>query len=90
MVCFAADWCPFCSEFVPHFERFELPAGVHRAYGDLTDLESPLWEGFHVDVVPTLALFHDGKLVWRRDGVYGQGLGAPDLAALAAQLTRTP
>lgn len=85
-VSFTADWCPFCADFRPRFEAFRPPAGVHLGIGDLTDLENPLWERFEVEVVPTLAVFTDGRLSWRRDGRLGKGLGAEDLRALDAAL----
>ncbi len=81
-VCFAADWCPFCVEFLPQFTATDPPKGVHLAHADLTDLENPLWEIFEIEVVPTLAVFVDGRLTWRRDGRLGRGLGAADLKAL--------
>lgn len=81
-VCFLADWCPFCQDFRPKFEAFTPPANVRMARVDVTDLESPLWERFGVDVVPTLATIIDGELTWRRDGLLGRGLSEKDLADL--------
>src|SRR5215469_16684576 len=52
-VCFAAEWCGFCDEFLPRFGRLASTPGLSLAIGDLTDLASPLWDRFRIDVVPT-------------------------------------
>jgi thioredoxin 1 len=75
-VAFAADWCPYCRDFMAGFEAATLP--VPAAMGDVTDEESALWDDFELEVVPTLVLFRDGVAVWRRDGRRKVGL----LAAL--------
>ncbi|MEM0128823.1 MAG: thioredoxin family protein [Thermoplasmata archaeon] len=84
VVAFLADWCPFCRAFRPEFAAMEGRHPFPMAVIDLTDLESPLWETFAVEVVPTVAVFADGRLVWRRDGIAMQGLGRRDLQDLAA------
>ena len=81
-VCFAADWCPYCARFLRRFTSFRPPDGVALAIVDLTDLDNPLWDRFSVDIVPTLAMFVDGQLAWRRDGRAGYGLDATSLADL--------
>ena len=83
-ICFSADWCPFCRAFLKHFEPLELSQGFHAAIGDLTDTDSPLWELFSIDVVPTLVAFRNGKSFRRWDGVLGSGLRSEDLDALRA------
>ena len=83
-VAFLADWCPFCQEFRPEFEAREGGHPFATAIVDLTSEESSLWDTFRVEVVPTIAVFLDGRLVWRRDGKARQGLGAPDLDAMVA------
>ncbi len=80
IVGFLADWCPFCRAFAPRLEAL-AKAGRSVAVADLTDEESPLWERFGVDVVPTILVFRDGSVVFRRDGRLGRGLDAPDLEA---------
>lgn len=79
-VCFAADWCGFCREFLPRFETLEGMCNVARA--DLTDGDSPLWRRFQIDTVPTVVLFSEGRPVWRRDGEPGRGLREGALKAL--------
>jgi thioredoxin 1 len=85
-IAFLADWCPFCREFEPEFERLAGDGASHLAIADLTDEESPLWERFHVDVVPTVIVFRDGSATFRRDGRLGRGLGPADLTAIRADL----
>ncbi len=87
-VAFLADWCPFCRAFRPEFEASESTLPASLAIADVTSEESPLWETFGIEVVPTIALFEDGALVWRRDGRPGQGLGRDDLEALRQAASR--
>jgi thiol-disulfide isomerase/thioredoxin len=88
-VAFLADWCPFCRAFLPKFEGLRGTGPFEIAVGDLTDENSPLWETFKVDVVPTLIAFRDGKAIFRRDGRLGQGLAPADLSALKDALRPT-
>jgi thiol-disulfide isomerase/thioredoxin len=81
-VAFLADWCPFCRAFESQFRALEGGVPFALLEGDVTDEESPLWETFHLDVVPTLVGFRDGAVVFRADGVLGQGLSERDLNAL--------
>ncbi|MHB1435174.1 MAG: thioredoxin family protein [Thermoplasmata archaeon] len=87
IVAFVADWCPFCQRFRGHLESWRPPAGVRVAIGDVTDLDSDLWDRFAIEVVPTLVGFADGAAVARRDGVAGRGLTPRALDALARELT---
>lgn len=83
-ICFSADRCPFCRAFLKHFEPLEHSQGFHAAIGDLTDTDSPLWELFSIDVVPTLVAFRNGESIRRWDGVLGSGLRPEDVDALRA------
>ncbi|MGA8541925.1 MAG: thioredoxin family protein [Thermoplasmata archaeon] len=85
-VAFLADWCPFCRAFLPQFEALAGTGPFQLAVADLTDYDTPLWERFEVDVVPTIVVFRGGKPSFRRDGRLGQGLGEADLKALRADL----
>lgn len=87
-VCFAADWCPFCVEFLREFRAVDGKTGFPLAMADVTDLESPLWERFHLEVVPTLIAFRDGNAIWRKDGVHMVGLRAADLRELREVLSK--
>ena len=83
---FLADWCPYCRAFVPDFEALQGSGPFEVAIADLTDEESPLWEQFRVEVVPTLVAFRSGQAIFRRDGILGQGLSTADLTALRGAL----
>ncbi len=90
MVAFLADWCPFCQRFRAHLESWRPPAGIRVAIGDVTDLDSVLWDRFAIEVVPTLVGFLDGAAVARRDGVAGRGLPTRSLDETARELTGHP
>jgi len=79
---FLADWCPFCRSFRTEILRFAAERRWKLLVADLTSEESPLWDRFHVEIVPTVVVFRDGEAVFRRDGVAGRGLGPTDLAAI--------
>jgi hypothetical protein len=88
LVAFVADWCPFCREFVGRFASTDWGTHFQPLQGDVTDEESPLWETFHLEVVPTIVAFRDGVSVYRRDGRLGYGLEAADVAAIRAALAK--
>lgn len=71
---FLASWCPFCRRFKPAVEAAANGSGTLWASVDVSDYENELWSVFNLDIVPTVIVFKDGRSVWRRDGVPGQGL----------------
>lgn len=80
-IAFLADWCPFCRSFVPSFAALK-GGDFGLAIADVTDDESPLWERFEIEVVPSVIVFRDGVPVFRADGRFMEGLGPNDLAAV--------
>lgn len=86
LVDFSAEWCPFCVEFLTKFVSLGGEGGFRVAIGDLTDVDSPLWDWFHVEVTPTVVAFRDGVAIFRRDGRWGEGLDEGDLSALIGAL----
>ncbi|MCI4342774.1 MAG: thioredoxin family protein [Thermoplasmata archaeon] len=86
VVNFSADWCPFCEQFLPTFASLEGTGEFQVAIGDLTDLESPLWDRFDLAVTPTLIAFREGMVVFRADGRRGIGLGQDAVRAARAAL----
>jgi thioredoxin 1 len=74
IVVFHATWCPFCRRFVSEFEQLVPSKGVEAALVDISDVDSPLWNMFSIDVVPTAILFESGKPVARLDGKSGIGI----------------
>ena len=90
IIAFLADWCPFCHRFLPQFSTLESAEGFRIAAGDVTSEDSPLWDEFRIDVVPTLLVFRNGAPIFRIDGVLGMGLPSGSLErARAAALGRT-
>ncbi|OGS48190.1 MAG: hypothetical protein A3K68_06625 [Euryarchaeota archaeon RBG_16_68_13] len=89
VVLFWATWCPFCQRFRPEFDRLseELPVRFVSVY--LDDESNPLWEDFDVEVVPTMALFQDGKVVEREGGVLGYGIDRARVRAFAERVAST-
>jgi len=85
-VAFLADWCPFCRAFEPDFA--ELAKGLPGGYlvADLTAHETPLWERFAIETVPTVIVFQDGRAVLREDGTLGEGLDPVSLRRVAAAM----
>jgi thioredoxin-like negative regulator of GroEL len=90
VVAFIADWCPFCRRFLPQLSALDGEKSFRTAIGDVTSEESPLWEDFRIEVVPTLVVFRDGRPVFRVEGVLGLGLppGGLEAARSTALLTK--
>ncbi|MCI4372798.1 MAG: thioredoxin domain-containing protein [Thermoplasmata archaeon] len=86
VVDFSAEWCPFCREFLPKFSTLAAGTDAQLAIGDLTDVESPLWDLFHLEITPTMIVFRDCLPVFRRDGRWGEGLDEDDLGAVRRAL----
>jgi len=80
VVLFAADWCPFCRRFSPIFNSSLAEKKMPSVLADLSDYENPLWETFDIQVVPTVIVFSDGEITYRKDAALGQGL--PDNAMI--------
>lgn len=85
-IAFLADWCPYCRTFAPEFARLS-GYGFDLAVADVTSEQSPLWDRFEIEVVPTVIVFRDGNVVFRADGRYMEGLDSNDLAAIRAAAT---
>ncbi|MGP8158236.1 MAG: thioredoxin domain-containing protein [Thermoplasmata archaeon] len=81
VVAFLADWCPFCQRFLSQFSALDGGSSFRTAIGDVTSEESPLWENFRVEVVPTVVVFREGRPVFRVEGVLGSGLPPGGLEA---------
>lgn len=82
-VVFVADWCGFCRRFLRDHAELMASFPVPFRVADASDDDvSPLWDDFGFHVVPTIALFRDGELVWKKNGVLGIGVTKRDLDAL--------
>jgi len=69
-------------EVKPQFVAAAAKSDLRTVMVYIDDWENPLWDEYHVDVVPTLVLFEGGKPVYRRDGILGRGLGNHDIEAI--------
>jgi hypothetical protein len=86
VVDFSADWCPFCDQFLPIFAALEGNEEFQVAIGDLTDVDTPLWDLFDLEVTPTMIAFRDGDPVFRVDGRRNVGLTQKDVQAVRAAM----
>jgi len=77
LIVFSADWCPYCITFFNNLKEYGEIESIFIA--DITDVESKLWNAFDLDVIPTMAIFEEGNLVKRWDGIVGQGLTINDI-----------
>lgn len=83
LVLFYSEYCPFCTSFMPHFEKAaqRAPELFLKACVDGSDSLDDL---FSVEVVPTVLCFTGDKLSKRLDGRLGRGLTQADLEAFTA------
>jgi thioredoxin-like negative regulator of GroEL len=84
VVAFLADWCPFCRDFRTVLEGFPQDSAYSLGIADVTSEESPLWDRFRIEIVPTLVVFRDGATIFRVDGVANEGLDRRDLERAVA------
>ncbi|HKZ58835.1 MAG TPA: thioredoxin family protein [Candidatus Thermoplasmatota archaeon] len=87
-VCFEADWCGFCTRFLPHFESRSAQAGIPFALADLSSEDDLRWDTLGIRAVPTLILFKDGEAVWRADARLGVGLFEKHIDRMLAAVKR--
>lgn len=83
LVLFYSAYCPFCTSFLPSFEKTaeRAPGRFLKACVDGPDALDDL---FAVEVVPSVLCFAGGKLARRLDGRLGRGLSPADLETFAA------
>ena len=74
-VLFYASWCPFCSIFLPIFEKHaQNNKSDEFLRVRIDDEDNPLWDKYDIMVVPTVILFKGEKVQRRLNGVFGAGL----------------
>lgn len=86
VVLFTTTWCPFCRCFEPVYKAYASRSRLDFAAVYLDELESPLWNEYHIDVVPTIAFFNEGEILKRIDGIPGVGLSENDLSSFLNSL----
>lgn len=85
-VAFLAAWCSYCRGFAPAFATLASDR-VHLATADLSHYESPLWDLFGIELVPTVIIFRNGVPVRRFDARPAEGLGPDDVEQMRAELS---
>lgn len=88
VVAFLADWCPFCEAFRPEFSRLDGRGKFRTGVGDVTAGASPLWDEFAIEVVPLVAVFRDGEVVFRLESDSGLGLPHGGMVRVVAEALR--
>jgi len=77
---FYASWCPYCTRFVPAFDKkvtdINVPRIIHVL---LDDYDNPLWDDYTIEAVPTVIFFEKGNVCRRLDGKSGVGLSEKQL-----------
>jgi thioredoxin 1 len=72
---FSSSWCPFCQRFAKAFTTNVDTCKVDLVLRvNMDDYDSPLWDEYDVDAVPTLILFENGEIKCRLDAGSGSGL----------------
>lgn len=79
IVCFGGKWCPYCREFFPEFKKWKAPTGIKKIIAELDKEESPWWDLYDIEVIPTLVVIEYGEMTYRRDGGRSVGLNKKDL-----------
>ncbi len=84
LVLFYADWCHYCSRFIPIFEESFKKINPKILVGGvkLNDDENPLWDKYNISAVPTLIAFSKNSIKSRRDAKMGVGLTDSDLDSI--------
>lgn len=77
LIVFAAKWCGFCTRFIEQAKSYESPVELYLVDADEPD--ESLWDQFSIKIVPTLAVFENNQIVFRRDGKSMAGLKVSDL-----------
>jgi len=72
---FSSSMCPFCQRFTKifntHIDSYAVGLVVRV---NMDDYNSPLWDEYAVDAVPTLLFFENGSIKSRLDADSGVGL----------------
>ena len=70
LVDFYAEWCGPCNMMKPRLLDVAERIGDQAKIVEVDiDIEKELAERFHIQSVPTLIIFKDGKQRWRQSGI---------------------
>jgi thioredoxin-related protein len=60
---FSSSWCPFCQRFAKVFDTHVTHCSVDLVVRVIMDdHDSPLWDEYNVEAVPTLILFENNTI----------------------------
>lgn len=70
LVDFYADWCSPCQTMVSVLEKVKKTVGTNAAVIKM-DVEKNLYyaQKFRIESIPTLMIFKNGKILWRKSGI---------------------
>lgn len=70
LVDFYADWCGPCQTVSPMIQQVAKEFGNKISVLKINiDKSRPLVEKFNIRSVPTLLLFKEGKIIWKKAGI---------------------
>lgn len=70
LVDFYADWCGPCKTMAPIIEQVaKAHAGKLKVIKINVDQNQAVSQQYRVQGIPTLILFHQGRILWRQSGV---------------------
>ncbi len=70
VVDFSAEWCGPCKMMKPILDEFKHMIGDRAVVIKVdVDRNQAAAQAYNVRGVPTLAIFKDGRIVWRKSGV---------------------
>lgn len=74
---FYASWCPFCSRFLPVFEKHAGQEGAHFVL--VQDDGETIADPYSIKIYPTVLFLENGVVSKRLDGMPGAGLNEKQL-----------
>ena len=86
VVLFYATWCPYCANFKPTFEAAKIE-NADKIGSIIDEDENPLWDRFHIQAVPTMVVFQNGKIISRKDAKKHVGLTKLDMDSIITELS---
>ncbi len=76
---FAAKWCGYCLRFIDLAKSVDFGKDRKLYLVDADSDDGSLWDEYNVAIVPTIAVFQRGQIVFRQDGRSMVGLVKGDL-----------